>query len=187
MTGEFLAQREGLTLHVPHCSFGIGSLILSPESDKLIAGVRVQPYGLWPDDRGAFLEVLRFGKGLAHAFPAESTQVSAAMSFPGSIKAFHFHLHQTDCWSPTFGMFQFALVDFRPESPTFGVKNTLYVGNMRPWQVLIPPGVAHGYKVIGMEPATLIYVTDRFYNPADEGRVAYNDSRIQYDWELQHK
>ena len=84
-------------------------------------------------------------------------------------------------------MFQFVLADFRAGSPTFGARNTLYVGALRPWQVLIPPGVGHGYKVIGKEAATLIYVTNRFYNPADEGRVAYNDARINYDWELQHK
>jgi dTDP-4-dehydrorhamnose 3,5-epimerase len=58
---------------------------------------------------------------------------------------------------------------------------------LRPWQILIPPGVAHGYKVIGDAPAMLIYVTDRFYNPKDEGRIPYNHPAIQYDWELQHK
>ena len=72
-------------------------------------------------------------------------------------------------------------------SSTFGTKNTLYVGVLRPWQILIPPGVGHGYKVIGETPALLVYVTDRFYNPSDEGRIPYNDARIQYDWEFQHK
>jgi dTDP-4-dehydrorhamnose 3,5-epimerase len=52
---------------------------------------------------------------------------------------------------------------------------------------LIPPGVAHGYKVIGTESALLVYLTDRFYDPADEGRIPYNDPQIQYDWETQHK
>jgi hypothetical protein len=33
----------------------------------------------------------------------------------------------------------------------------------------------------------LIYVTDQFYNPKDEGRIAYNHSGINYDWETQHK
>jgi dTDP-4-dehydrorhamnose 3,5-epimerase len=41
--------------------------------------------------------------------------------------------------------------------------------------------------VIGTEPAILVYVTDRFYDPADEGRIAYNEPSIQYDWETQHK
>jgi dTDP-4-dehydrorhamnose 3,5-epimerase len=52
---------------------------------------------------------------------------------------------------------------------------------------LIPPGVAHGYKVVGTEAGMLVYVTDRFYNPKDEGRIPYNDPQIRYDWETQHK
>jgi dTDP-4-dehydrorhamnose 3,5-epimerase len=162
-------------------------VILSPESPKLIDGVRVAPYPLWPDDRGYFLEVIRIGQGLASHFDPATTQVSAALSYPGTIKAFHFHREQTDFWVAAQGMFQVALVDLRPESPTFGVKNTLYVGSLRPWQVLIPPGVGHGYKVIGTAPAMLVYVTNRVYNPEDEGRIAYNDAGIAYDWELQHK
>ena len=61
------------------------------------------------------------------------------------------------------------------------------MGALRPWQILIPPGVGHGYKVISHEPALLVYVTNRTYNPDDEGRIAYNDTGINYDWELQHK
>ena len=33
----------------------------------------------------------------------------------------------------------------------------------------------------------LVYVTNKFYNPKDEGRIAYNEPDIAYDWELQHK
>ena len=33
----------------------------------------------------------------------------------------------------------------------------------------------------------LVYVTNRIYNPQDEGRIPYNDPSIQYDWELQYK
>lgn len=171
----------------PSCRPGIGDVILSPESPKLIDGVKIAPYPLWPDDRGYFLEIMRIGHGLAAHYDPATTQVSAALSYPGTIKAFHFHRHQTDFWVAAQGMFQVALVDLRPESPTFGTKNTIYAGALRPWQILIPPGVGHGYKVIGTEPSMLVYVTNRFYNPEDEGRIAYNDAGIAYDWELQHK
>lgn len=147
----------------------------------------MQPFPLWPDDRGYFLEVVRLGQGMPSSFPVESTQVSAALSYSGTIKAFHFHRYQTDFWVPAKGMFQVVLVDLRVGSNTFGQRNTLFVGQLRPWQILIPPGVAHGYKVIGTEPAMLVYVTDRFYNPADEGRISYDDFAIHYDWETQHK
>lgn len=166
---------------------GIGKLIASPDSPDLIDGVKIEPAKLWPDDRGYFMEVMRSGHGLVANFPIDSTQVSTALSYPGTIKAFHFHLHQHDCWNPAVGMFQVALVDLRPDSRTFGLRNTLYVGALRPWQILIPPGVGHGYKVIGTEPGVLVYVTDRIYNPKDEGRIAYNDPGISYDWEIQYK
>ena len=178
---------EAVSIVTPHCEPGIGRIIRTPDSRDRIDGVEVRAYDLWPDDRGYFLEVVRIRQGLATEFPTETTQVSAALSYPDTIKAFHFHQYQTDLWVPTQGMFQVALVDMRPGSPTYGVKNTLYAGSLKPWQIRIPPGVGHGYKVIGEGPGLLVYVTDRLYNPKDEGRIAYNDSSIAYDWETQHK
>jgi dTDP-4-dehydrorhamnose 3,5-epimerase len=178
---------ETIRITTPQCQPGIGKVILKPDADGIIHGVRIHPYPLWPDDRGYFLEVIRIGQGPGADFDPATTQVSAALSYPGTIKAFHFHKHQTDLWVPATGMFQVALVDLRENSPTFGVKNTLYPGALRTWQMLIPPGIGHGYKVIGETPAMLVYVTNRLYDPADEGRIPYNDPSIQYDWELQHK
>jgi len=184
---RLLARSDSMTLTTPECAKGIGSVITAVDSPKLIAGVRAQALALWPDDRGYFLEVQRIGHGLAAHFPPASSQVSVALNYPGTIKAFHFHLHQTDCWTPAMGMFQVALADLREGSPTFGERNTIYVGALRPWQILIPPGVAHGYKVIGTGPAVLVYMTDRFYDPSDEGRTPYDQPGINYDWETQHK
>src|SRR5689334_21664249 len=117
-----------LPLAIPECETGLGSVILSPDSPQLIAGVRVKPFPVYPDDRGYFLEVNRMGLGLAAEFPPPTTQTSAAVNFAGTIKAFHFHKHLIDCWTPVKGMLQVALVDFRTASPTFGARNTLYVG-----------------------------------------------------------
>ena len=178
---------SGIEIVVPTCEAGIGKVILSPTSGDLIADVTVNPFSVWPDDRGYFLEVARTGQGLVSDFPMESTQVSAALNYPGIIKAFHYHKLQTDYWVPAAGLLQVALVDLRRGSRTFGIKNTLYVGALRPWQIRIPPGVAHGYKVIGEQPSVLVYVTNCTYNPKDEGRLPYNDTAIAYDWELQHK
>ncbi len=174
-------------IELPDCERGLGSVVTQPDSPSLIDGVRIQPYPIFPDDRGCFLEVGRLTQDLLAEFPAASTQVSAALSYSGTIKAFHFHRLQTDYWVPATGMFQVVLVDLRPGSATFGVRNTFYVGSLRPWRILIPPGVGHGYKTVSRESAVLVYVTDRFYNPDDEGRIPYDDPRINYDWETQHK
>jgi dTDP-4-dehydrorhamnose 3,5-epimerase len=185
--GRRIVQSAQLELALPDCQKGLGKLIQTIDSPGLIDGVLLQPFVIYPDDRGYFLEIQRFGCGLAAHFPAATTQTSAALNYPGAIKAFHYHLYQTDCWTPAKGLFQVALVDLRMGSSTFGVRNTMYLGPLRPWQVLIPPGVGHGYKIVGTKEAMLVYMTDRFYDPQDEGRIAFNDPLINYDWETQCK
>jgi dTDP-4-dehydrorhamnose 3,5-epimerase len=166
---------------------GIGEVVITPDSRGLIAGVRIQPLTVFTDDRGYFLEIFRMGQGLVAGYPAASTQVSASWMYPGAIKAFHYHKRQTDAWAVVAGMLQAALVDLRSGSPTQGRRNTIFLGELRPWQILIPPGVAHGCKAVGPRPALLVYATDRFYDPSDEGRLPYNHPGINYDWETQRK
>ncbi len=181
------ADGDPLDLAYPQCELGIGDLISSPDSAKLIDGVQAELFSLWPDDRGYFMEIARMGEGLAEAMPLADTQISAALSYPGTIKAFHYHQHQTDYWSIVSGMFQVALIDLRVDSATFGTRNTLYLGALRPWRLLIPPGVAHGYKVLGTDPGVLVYLTSRKYDGSDEGRISHDAADLAYDWELQHK
>jgi dTDP-4-dehydrorhamnose 3,5-epimerase len=176
-----------LEIALPACEKGLGRLIEPAGPADLIDGVVVRPVKLLADDRGYFLEVLRGGQGLVAGYPSGSTQVSAAYNYPGAIKAFHYHRRQTDCFTPVMGLLQIALVDLRKGSTTFGLRNTIYAGALRPAQILIPPGVGHGYKVVGGEPAMLVYATDRFYDPSDEGRIPYDDPGINYDWDTQRK
>jgi dTDP-4-dehydrorhamnose 3,5-epimerase len=186
---RLLGERQGLRLIVRARGGkpNTGTLIAEADSKDLIEGVRIAPLRIRPDDRGFFLEIMRQGQGLAGRIGPDPVQVSAALSYPGTIKALHYHFVQTDLWAPVQGQLQVCLFDLREGSPTFGVCNTLYIGTLQPWQLLIPPGVGHGYKVIGNEPATLCYVTNRFYNPQDEGRIPYDDPGLNYDWETQHR
>ena len=124
--GRRLSSLPGLELAVPECSRGIGSMISSVSSKDLIDGVVLSPFPIFPDDRGYFLEVHRIGAGPAAGFPAATTQISASLSYPGCIKAFHYHLRQTDYWTPVKGLLQVVLVDLRLDSGTFGARNTLY-------------------------------------------------------------
>jgi dTDP-4-dehydrorhamnose 3,5-epimerase len=168
----------------------LGKIIARADSPDLIDGVRIETMQIHPDDRGFFTEIGRLGKGLAAGMVPDGTrnvQVSFTLTYPGTIKAIHYHSEQTDLWSPVSGMLQVFLCDLRVKSKTFGAINTLYVGRFRPWQILIPPGVGHGYKALGIEPINLLYFTDRHYNPADELRLVWNDPNINYDWETQYK
>jgi len=186
-----LGTKNGIELAIlPRLEKTLGKIIATSDSPDLIDGVRIERLKIHPDDRGFFMELARLGKGLASEMVPEGNrriQVSFTLTYPGTIKAIHYHAEQTDLWAPVSGMLQVFLYDLRRNSKTFGVINTIFVGRYRPWEILIPPGVGHGYKALGFEPIQLLYFTDRHYNPADELRIAYNHPAISYDWETQHK
>ena len=186
-----LGTRNGIEMAIARRSEkSLGKLIAKPNSPDLIDGVKIEALNVYPDDRGFFTELARLGKGLATNMVPDGprqVQVSMTLTYPGTIKAIHYHSEQTDIWAPISGMVQVFLYDLRRQSKTFGTINTIFAGRFQPWEILIPPGVAHGYKALGVEPIQLVYFTDRHYNPADELRIAYNDPNINYDWETQHK
>jgi dTDP-4-dehydrorhamnose 3,5-epimerase len=186
-----LGTRNGIEMAIARrTAKTLGNIIAKPNSPDLIEGIRIEPLQIYPDDRGFFCELARLGQGLAAKMvPDEQRkiQVSLTLTYPGTIKAIHYHAEQSDLWAPVSGMVQVFLCDLRRHSSTFGAINTIFAGRFQPWEILIPPGVAHGYKALGVEPIQLLYFTDRHYNPADELRLPYDHPDIAYDWEIQHK
>jgi len=153
-----IGARNGLELAIRRSSTrSLGKIISRPDSSDLIAGVAIEQLRLHPDDRGFFTELSRLGSaGIASRMIPDGErriQISATLTYPGTNKAIHYHYEQTDLWAPVAGMLQVFLCDLRRSSATFGLINTLYVGVIRPWEILIPPGVAHGYKTLGTQPA----------------------------------
>ena len=174
-----IGERNGLELAIPwRGEKTVGDVILAPDSSALIGGVRIEPQRIYPDDRGFFTELARLGSaGLAEKMvPGGDAriQISATLTYPGTIKAIHYHFEQTDLWLPVSGMLQVFLCDLRRASPTFGKINTVFAGTLRPWAVLIPPGVAHGYKVIGNQEAwdQTAWKTGAFYGSPLTGFTA---------------
>lgn len=143
-----------------------------------IEGVVIEELKTWPDDRGYFREIFRT-KGAALG---DIAQLSATMSYPGVIKAFHYHQQQDDLWYCVKGMIQAVLYDRREGSRTKGVTQVVAMGEHRPANLFIPHGVVHGYKVLGNEPAWLFYATSQAYAPKDEFRLPHDDSTIRFDW-----
>ena len=186
-----LGTRNGIEMAIARRSAkSLGKIIAKPNSPDLIDGVQIEPLQIYPDDRGFFTELARLGNGLAANMVPDNVQkiqVSLTLTYPGTIKAIHYHSEQTDLWAPISGMVQVFLYDLRVHSKTFGAINTIFAGRFQPWEILVPPGVAHGYKALGIEPIQLVYFTNRHYNPADELRLPYNHPDIAYDWETQHK
>jgi dTDP-4-dehydrorhamnose 3,5-epimerase len=145
----------------------------------MIEGVQIKKLVTNTDDRGYFREIIRvtdeiFGEGFG--------QLSHSLMHVGVVKAWHVHPTQIDWWYVPIGALKVALHDLREQSPTKGVTVEFLLGDVYSAQVVkIPAGVAHGCMALS-GPSHLFYVTSRVYDPHEEGRVAYDDPDIGYDW-----
>ncbi len=156
----------------------------------MIDGVQLKQLTTHADERGFFREVIRStDEGFVFG------QWSHSSMYSGTIKGFHLHLVQWDFWYCPIGVIKAVLVDCRRANPIIREGGSVYpqipvrdldgydeylLGDNQPAQVLrIPPGVAHGLKVL-QGPAHLFYVTSHVYNPEDEGRIPFD--ALGYDW-----
>jgi len=145
----------------------------------MIEGVEIKELVTHPDERGFFREIIRKTDPF---FDNQFAQLSHSCMHPGVAKAWHIHKTQIDWWYVPVGNLKLALFDKRPQSPTHGELQTILMGEHYPAKVVkIPPGVAHGCKVLGSV-THLFYVTSCTYDPNEEGRIPHYDETIGYDW-----
>ena len=151
------------------------------ESD-VIAGVYVVEPTIHGDERGIFIETYR-----REWFPngREMIQGNRGNRQAGAIVGLHYHLHQADYWYVPVGRARVVLHDLREGGPTDGATLTIDLGE-RPdgtfdhRGVFIPPGVAHGFAAL--TDVTVTYLVDRYYDPADELGIAWDDPDVGAEW-----
>jgi dTDP-4-dehydrorhamnose 3,5-epimerase len=148
-----------------------------------IDGVKTKPLKLIPDERGLRREILRADE--TDLF-TKFGQVYLSATYPGVVKAWHYHEKQIDNFACVAGMVKLVLIDTRPDSPTNGVVNEFFLGTQNPTLVQVPNLVYHGWKCISPETAMVINVPSEPYHYAapDEYRLAPHDG-LPYDWTRQ--
>lgn len=151
----------------------------------MIKGVAIKKIISFHDDRGFFAEVAKFGEETFH----EIRQTSYTETYPGIIKAFHWHKKQWDIWFVVKGHAQVVLHDLRKNSPTKGQTDVFFPGEDNKMLIAIPAGVAHGYQVLGNTPMGMFYHTTEPYNPKnpDENRISFDSSKINFDWTIKNR
>jgi dTDP-4-dehydrorhamnose 3,5-epimerase len=145
-----------------------------------IEGVKTKPLRLVPDERGWLMEILRADDPeLFEKFG----QVYVSATYPGVVKAWHYHKVQVDNFACVSGMVKLVLVDTRPGSPTEGAVNEFFVGSQNPLLVQVPNLVYHGWKGIGDTVALVVNVpTEPYrYDAPDEFRLEPHGT-LPYDW-----
>jgi dTDP-4-dehydrorhamnose 3,5-epimerase len=145
----------------------------------MIQGVKFKELVTHADDRGLFREIIR---DTDEIFKEGFGQISHSVVYQSVIKAWHYHKKQTQWNYVVNGLIKVVLYDLRKESPTYTETMEFLVGDNQLSRLYnFPPGVAHGYKCIN-GPMNIIYITSGIYDQSDEGRIAYNDELIGYDW-----
>jgi dTDP-4-dehydrorhamnose 3,5-epimerase len=146
----------------------------------VIEGVRARRARVLPDERGRLGEILRADDPWFEKFG----QVYFTTTYPGVVKAWHYHKLQTDHFYCLRGAIKLGLYDGRPDAATHGEVNEIYLSEHLPALVRIPPGVYHGWMCVSDVECIVVNVTTECYDYAkpDEFRAPPHDNDIPYDW-----
>lgn len=131
-----------------------------------IKGVVFKSLKTYNDQRGWLVEMHRDDEIPAENRPAMSY---VSQTLPGVARGPHEHADQSDYFAfvgP--GEFTLYLWDTRLDSPTWGNRVKIVLGENNKQSVIIPPGVVHAYKNTGDGPGWVFNAPNRLY--AGEGK-----------------
>lgn len=148
---------------------------------KLIEGVKVKPLRWIPDERGRLMEILRNDEELFDKFG----QAYVTTTYPGVVKAWHYHKLQDDFFTCLTGVVKLVIFDNREDSSTYRTINEFFIGENNQNLVVVPRLCYHGWKCISeRESMVLNLVTEPYnYKTPDEYRLDPHDNDvIPYSW-----
>jgi dTDP-4-dehydrorhamnose 3,5-epimerase len=149
-------------------------------SNAPIHDVRTKKLSVMPDERGWLMEILRADD--AELF-SKFGQVYVSATYPGVVKAWHYHKVQVDHFACVAGMVKLVLIDSREDSPTHGAVNEFFLGTQNPMLVQVPNLVYHGWKCVSLEPSLVVNVTTEPYRYADPDEYRLDPhGALPYDW-----
>ena len=154
--------------------------------DTCIQGCFIIEPRVFEDRRGFFLETYqaeRYSKMLN--IDLAFIQDNHSRSQMGVLRGLHFQQTkpQGKLVRVVVGEVFDVAVDIRPDSPTFGQWQGVYLSEKNKKQLWIPPGLAHGFAVVS-EVADLEYKCTDYYDPKDEACLAWNDPALNIDWPI---
>src|SRR5262245_1246146 len=134
------------------------------------------PAAIFTDDRGwSIMNQLQGVMG-------PDGQINYSVTYPGVVKAWHRHQHQTDFWLVLMGHLKVGI--HRDDGRTWRT----VIGEKKPGILIIPPPLWHGAATVSHESAGLLYYVTKAYNAQhpDEERRAF-DSVGGFSWSVEHK
>jgi len=148
----------------------------------MIKGLLQTPLKQIHDERGKVMHMLRSTDPHFKQFG----EVYFSWIYPGVVKAWHQHTEMQMNYTVPVGSIKLVLYDDRPESPTCGELNEFYMNAENYYLLTIPRGIWYGFKAVGKDSAMIVNCSTIPHDPAEILRIAFDDPRIPYVWDVQH-
>jgi dTDP-4-dehydrorhamnose 3,5-epimerase len=135
------------------------------------------------DDRGYFMETWHYEEFTHAGIEVNFVQDNQSKSRKGVLRGLHFQKKnpQGKLVRVITGEVYDVAVDLRKDSATFGKWHGVILNAENKKQFYVPEGFAHGFLVLS-DTAEFTYKCTRFYDPNDEGGLAWDDPEIGIDW-----
>jgi dTDP-4-dehydrorhamnose 3,5-epimerase len=149
-------------------------------------GLKVVQLKIYHDNRGFFVE--RFNKKIFQdlGLPVDYFQDNHSLSAPNVIRGLHFQNNpsQAKLVGCLRGKILDVAVDIRKNSSTFGKYFSIELSGENGKLLFIPEGFAHGFAVLGNEPADVMYKVDNQFSKEGDGGIRFNDPDLKIDWQI---
>jgi dTDP-4-dehydrorhamnose 3,5-epimerase len=139
------------------------------------------------DERGFFLESFQVERYRAHGIVDDFVQDNHSRSERRVLRGLHYQIRRPQAQIVTVirGRIFDVVVDLRRGSATFGRWYGVELSDEEgPRQLYMSPGFAHGFCVLSGF-ADIHYKVNRFYDPADEGGLVWNDPDLRICWPIE--
>ena len=151
-----------------------------------IPGVLILEPRVFGDSRGYFMESWNKRDFDSLVGPIVFVQDNESRSSYGVVRGLHYQrgaYSQSKLVRVVSGRVLDVVVDIRRGSPWFGKHVACELSSENHRQFFVPRGFAHGFAVLSQE-AVFQYKCDAFYEPSEEGAIAWNDPSLGIDWGL---
>jgi len=150
-----------------------------------LEGVVILEPKVFGDSRGFFLESYNERVMAEHGIRENFVQDNHSYSTRNVVRGLHYQVRQPQgkLIRVVMGEILDIVVDLRRSSRTFGKWESVILSGENKRMLWIPPGFAHGFRVVS-DSAHVLYKATDFYAPSHERTLAWNDSTLQIDWQL---
>jgi len=170
----------------PH-PVGYKEMVMRFGETKLAGAFEIQSE-LRTDERGYFARIFCEEEFQKQGINFHIRQVNRSFNtVKGTLRGFHFQKPpkwEAKCMTALLGAFFVAIVDLRPNSPTFKQWISVELSAEKKNMLLVPVGCANAFQTLE-DNSEMLYFMSELYSPEHQSGINYKDPDIGVMWPLE--